>query len=166
MRNYIFKSHGIPVLGSILILFLPVFTLVVYPQSDYSDMPMGISLGNQGKSEKGNVDICPEGAVTIDNFLKAWEAGNFDGMYGLIDNKSKEGYSLEQAKFDFRIIEFKKYTISSVAEKDANFEFILSYGSWKEGNKDLQKIIIDGKSKKIIMPTRNSFFKPSADNYF
>jgi hypothetical protein len=66
-----------------------------------------------------------------------------------------------------RMLTYKDYTISQITElPDGNYEFLLSYGDWKGGDKDLKKMIISGKTFKIIMPAKNTFFKVSQADYF
>lgn len=133
--------------------------------ADFSGgVPMGLPIG--GGSEEPDTELCPAGFHVVNTFLSAWEKKDYATMYDLLDEDSKRDYSFEQARFDFRLLAFKPYRISSVREDGENFEFMLSYGSWKDGNKDLKKMIINGKTYKIIMPTRNSPFKKSAADYF
>jgi hypothetical protein len=123
----------------------------------------GIPFG--GDEEEADLDLCPYGARVIAMFLGAWQKEDYGTMYNLLDNKSKEDYSFEQARLDFQSLEFKPYTISSVRKSGEDFEFILSHGDWKSGDKDTKKMIISGKTFKIIMPTKNSPFKKSLESY-
>lgn len=131
---------------------------------DDDSMMMGIPVG--GGSESADVSICPQGARVVEIFMSAWENSDYVTMYALLDDQSKEDYSFEDAKFDFQFMEYKRYNISSVRRDGDDFEFILSSGDWQDGNKDTKKIIIGGKSFKIITPSRGSVFKRSADSYF
>ena len=154
-----------------IIFFLISFALITPPAiseegpvSLGEGMGMGMPLG--GVSEEVDLDICPLGANVIYMFLAAWRKGDLKAMYGLIDEESKEDYPYEQARFDFQMLDFKEYKISSVKKEGENFEFILSHGSWKDGNKAIRKMIISGRTFKIIMPDKNSPFKRSAEDYF
>ncbi|MEA3488972.1 MAG: hypothetical protein U9R44_01335 [Candidatus Omnitrophota bacterium] len=131
---------------------------------DNESMGMGMPFG--GVSGEADIDLCPQGAHVISFFLSAWQKGDYKTMYDLIDSKSREGYPFDQARFDFQFLEFKEYKISSVRKSGENFEFMLSYGDWKSGNKELIKFLIDGKTYRIIMLTKNCPFKVSADSYF
>ena len=157
----------VAVTASCLLAF-PVFffsgEVLAGPPSGDGDMAMGMPFGVG--SEAAEVDLCPQGAMVVEAFLAAWRAEDFKTMYELIDDESKKDYPFEQARFDFQFMEFKEYKISSVREDGDNFEFFLSYGDWKDGDKDMKKMIINGKTFKIIMPTRNSPFKESIDKYF
>ena len=63
-------------------------------------------------------------------------------------------------------MEFKPYEISSVRKSGDDFEFVLSYGDWRDGDKDVKKLIINGTSYKIKMSGKTSIFKESAESYF
>ena len=134
----------------------------------------GVSLDNDsfmalsyGKDlDKTDIELCPQGARTISVFLAAWQREDYESMYRLIDEKSKKDYTLEHARFDFQFLEFKEYTISTIRKKEDDFEFTLSYGDWKDGDKDIIKMMISGRSFKIIMPEKNSPFKRSVTSYF
>jgi hypothetical protein len=126
---------------------------------------MGVGIPIGGDSGDRGLDLCPMGVSVVNTFLAAWEKGDFRGMYDLIDDSSKEDYPFAQARFDLMMLEFKPYTISSVRKEGENFEFLLSYGDWTDGDKDMKKMIISGKTFKIIMPTRTSPFKKSAGDY-
>ncbi len=132
--------------------------------TDEDSMMMGIPVG--GGSEPVDVGICPQGARVVEIFMSAWENSDYVTMYALLDDRSKEDYSFEDAKFDFQFLEYKRYNISSVRRDGDNFEFLLSSGDWQDGDKDTKKIIISGKSFKVIMPSRGSIFKRSAESYF
>ncbi|MDP8258999.1 MAG: hypothetical protein P9L90_06235 [Candidatus Aadella gelida] len=129
------------------------------------DDPMNIGFAIGGEDE-GNLDLCPGGSSVIGMFLNLWKKGDYESMYKLIDDDSKKDYSVEDAKFDFRILPYIAYTISSVRKAGDNYEFILSSGDWKDNDKKLTKMIINGKTLKIIMPSRNSPFKSSVESYF
>ncbi len=126
-------------------------------------MKVGMPIG--GGSEEADFDLCPHGARVVVMFLEAWQKEDYGMMYSLLDNESKEGYPFEQARLDFQFLEFKPYTISSVRKTGENFEFILSYGDWKTGDKDIKKMIISGRTFKVIMPTKSSPFKRSLEQY-
>lgn len=123
---------------------------------------MGVPV-NLGGSTEVDLSVCPQGARVVEMFLAAWEKGDFKTMYLLIDDASKAGYPFEDAKFDFQFMEKMDYTISSIRRSGSNFEFILSAGDWKDGDKAIKKMLVSGKSFKIIMPSRGSFFKNSAE---
>ena len=125
---------------------------------------MGMPIG--GGSEEADLDLCPHGARVVGMFLAAWQKEDYRTMYNLLDDKSKENYSFEQARFNFQFLKFKPYRVSSVRRSGEDFEFILSYGDWKDGDKDVKKMLISGKTFKIIMSTGNSPFKKSAASYF
>jgi hypothetical protein len=127
-------------------------------------MGLGMPLG--GESQEADLDLCPIGVNVVGMFLAAWQKGDIRSMYDLIDEDSKQDYPFEQARFDFRMLEFKPYTISSIKQAGENFEFLLSYGDWRDGDKATRKMIISGKTFKIIMPTKGSPFKRSAEDYF
>ncbi|MFH1309904.1 MAG: hypothetical protein ABIH85_04405 [Candidatus Omnitrophota bacterium] len=123
-------------------------------------MPLGANL------EESVQDLCPEGINVLGMFMALWSQSNYEGMYELIDDESKENYSFEQAKLDFQFMKFKNYTISLIKKQDENFEFFLTHGDWKSGDKDLRKILLSGKTFKIIMLNRGEFLKKSVDCYF
>jgi hypothetical protein len=147
-------------------VFLLLFSLCALPAlaepPSGSDIPIGMPFGTEPEAD---LDLCPMGVNTIGLFLEAWKKGDFKGMYDLIDEKSKEGYPFQQARFDFQMLDFKPYRISSVGKDGDNYEFILSHGDWKDGDKSIRKMIISGTTFKIIMPTSNSPFKRSAEDY-
>ena len=127
-------------------------------------MGLGLPVGSGG--EEAEVSICPKGANTVGRFLLAWKNDDMKGMYDQIDEESKKDYPFNEAKFDLQFLEYKHYKLSSVRRDGDNFEFILTYGDWKDGDKETRKIIISGESFKIIMPSRGNFFKESIDSYF
>jgi len=127
---------------------------------------MALSLPLWADLDEDSYELCPEGINVVGMFLAVWEAGQYAAMYKLIDDESKNGYSFDQAKFDLQFLKFKPYTISAVRKSGENFEFFLSYGDWKTGDKDLRKMLISGKTFKIIMPQRGVLFKRSADSSF
>lgn len=126
---------------------------------------MGIPMNAIGAGDDVDLSKCPQGARVVDMFLYAWSKGDFQGMYMLIDDASKADYSYEDAKFDFQFMDYKPYKISSLRRDGANFVFILSVGDWRDGDKETKKMIIDGKTFKIVMPSRGSFFKKSAESF-
>lgn len=125
----------------------------------------GIPLGGDVEGVT-NADLCPIGISVISSFLEAWKSNDYTAMYGLLDDSCKSEYTLEQATMDFRLMDYKVYKISSVRESGENFEFVLSHGDWKTGNKELQKMLVNGKTFRIMMPSRNSVFKRSVADYF
>lgn len=130
------------------------------------DMPSMVGLPLGGGAPDAKLDLCPQGARTVGEFLSAWQREDFDTMYALIDSKSKEDYSLKEAGLDFQFLEFKPYVISSVRKIGDDFEFLLTYGEWKYGDKDLIKMLIDGRTFKIIMTQPGHPFTRSAASYF
>ena len=117
-------------------------------------------------SENVDYDLCPQGAQVLYMFLGAWQKEDYQTMYELIDDESKKDYPFEEAKFDFMFMKFVSYKISSIKKNGENFNFILSYGDWKYGTKELRKVLISGKTFKIIMTSRGSIFEKSVDSYF
>jgi len=152
---------------SVFVVFLLIagFACTKYSEalSVGDDMMMGLPFG--GEDDAG-LDLCPEGASVIGMFINAWGKGDYKTMYDLIDAGSKIDYPFDEAKFDFQFLEKKDYKISSVRENGENFEFILSSGDYRDGDKDVKKMIISGKTFRIIMPTKRSPFKESTDSYF
>jgi len=134
-----------------------------FSADDIQDIGFGMPMGAGGES--ADIDLCPVGAQTVQDFLNAWKHRDYQVMYDLIDDKSKEKYSFDQAKLDFSFMEYKRYYISVIRKTGDNFEFILSYGEWKYGDKEVRKMIISGKSFKIIMPSKHSPFKKSLADY-
>ncbi|MGB2599423.1 MAG: hypothetical protein WBB86_04770 [Candidatus Omnitrophota bacterium] len=127
---------------------------------------MGLGMPFGGDSSEPDLDLCPMGANVVGMFLAAWKKGDIRAMYDLLDEDSKRDYPFEQARFDFRMLEFRPYNISSIRKVGENFEFLLSSGDWKDGDKATRKMIISGRTFKIIMPTKGSPFKRSAEDYF
>ena len=127
-------------------------------------MSMGIALGGGGT--KTGFDLCPRGVRSVKLFLVAWSKEDYQRMYELLDDESKKDYPFKQAKFDFQFLEFKPYKISLVRKVGDNYEFFLSYGNWKDGDKEMEKMLVSGESFKIIMATKNSPFKKSVAGYF
>ncbi|MFH1411488.1 MAG: hypothetical protein ABIG55_02470 [Candidatus Omnitrophota bacterium] len=156
-------GHGIVVFGAVLVFFFAVGTAGAGVVME-DPMNFGISLGDE--EDRSDLEICPEGSSVIGMFLHSWKKGDYRAMYDLVDDASKEGYAPEQAEFDFRMLPFEEYRISSVSRAGDDFEFILSSGDWKYGDKDITKMIISGKTFRIIMPTKHSPFKRSAEDYF
>ncbi len=149
-----------------LAIFLSLAVLAGDPaEATNGDAMMGIPLGATS-DEEANLDLCPQGVTTVSEFLQAWQEGNYRAMYDLLDDESKKDYPFETAKLDFQFLEFKEYRISSVRKNGDNFEIMLSYGYWKDGDKDVKKMIISGRTFKIIMPASHSPFKRSAESYF
>ncbi len=160
VRSLIRKRHLIRVFFFLLFSVFFVSQAMAGISLD-ENMRMGMPFGG---AEDTGLDECPQGVSVIRMFMTAWYENDYDKMYALLDEESKREYSFEQARFDFQFLEFKEYRISSVRKDGENFEFILSHGDWKDGNKDIKKMIISGRTFKIIMPTRNSPFKESIVN--
>ncbi|KJJ83416.1 secreted protein [Candidatus Omnitrophus magneticus] len=150
-----------------LCMFLSIHSHAEYGSTDNQDLAfkMPWNVGHSG-DEEGSENICPQGANTITRFLVAWEKGEYAKMYEEIDADSIKDYTIEQARLDFGVLKFKPYNLSSAKKIGENFEFILSYGDWGYGNKDMKKIIISGKTFKILLQKGNSIFKISAADYF
>jgi len=127
-------------------------------------MTVGMPFG--GGEEDADIELCPMGARTVNTFLAAWQTEDYETMYAMLDDESRKDYPFEDARFDFQFMEFKAYAISSVRRSGDDFEFILSHGDWKDGDKDIRKMIISGKTFRIIMTSRGSPFKRSVDSYF
>lgn len=127
-------------------------------------MMPGIPLG--GSESDPDYDLCPEGIRVIDMFLTAWKDRDYAGMYKMIDAESKKKYAEEDTIFNFKFLEYKPYKVSSIRSSGDDFEFILSYGSWDTADKDVIKMLLDGRTFKIIMPERGSPFKRSAGMYY
>ena len=150
----------------IFLLLLNSIALPVFAEEGSASKALGMNLALDGEAPEADLSLCPAGVSVVRMFLVAWEKDDLEMMYNLIDDEIRKDYPFEQARFDFRLLEFKPYVISSIKKDGENFEFLLSYGSWKDGDKRMRKMIISGKTFKIIMPTRNSPFKKSADDYF
>lgn len=129
------------------------------------DMMMGFPIG-EGAYSQADLDLCPQGARVIYTFLEAWRNRDYRTMYSLIDDNSKSDYPYNEAVLDFEFMEFREYNISSIRQKGQNFEFILSAGDWKYGDKEIRKVLISGYSYKILMNSRGNVFERSADSYF
>ncbi len=132
--------------------------------SDGEDLTMGFPMGPS--TEGPDLGLCPQGVDTVGKFLYAWQRGEYRAMYDLIDDENKKDYPFDEARFDLQFMEFKEYKISSIRKAGDNYEFILSYGDWKSGDKDIKKMTISGRTYKIIMPAKHSVFKKSAESYF
>ena len=155
-----------------ILVFIFFFAVVARCEEEDDDlvaiedgnMSMGIALGGAGA--KAGFDVCPRGVRTVKLFLAAWSKENYERMYDLLDDESKKDYPFKQAKFDFQFLQFKPYRISLVRKSGEDFEFLLSYGNWKDGDKEIEKMFVSGESFKIIMATKNSPFKKSIASYF
>ncbi|MDP8298354.1 MAG: hypothetical protein P9L88_00385 [Candidatus Tantalella remota] len=146
---------------AISIIFSVVFSLMACVPVVASGQTIGPTMMFGGDDREPPEEICPEGTKTVSIFLQAMQKKDYPVMYELIDDSSKEGYSLDEAKFDFQFMEVKEYRISSARKKGDDFEFILASGDWKDGDKDIKKMIIDGRTFKVIMPRKGTFFKDS-----
>jgi len=153
------------VLVALVFLQMNILTAGAIMTEEDTPMMVGMPIGIGG-SEEADLELCPQGARVVYSFLEAWSHEDYKAMYSLIDDESRADYSLREAELDFSFMEFKEYQISSVRQDGDNYEFIISSGSWKYGNKDIKKMIISGRTYKIIMPLRGTVFKKSAESYF
>ena len=152
-------------ISALLFLLLVSFPASAGSQVTVDDnMRVGMPFG--ADAEGADLDLCPQGVRVVGEFLSAWRRGDYETMYELIDDKSKNDYPFEQAKIDFRILPYREYRISSIRKKGKDFEFILSYGEWQDGDKELKKLYINGSTFKIIMASKSSPFKESITSYF
>ena len=156
-----FRTYFIFLICYLFVLFFPIS--VSGEALNVQDMSVGLPIG--GGSDDPDYELCPKGVRVVNAFIDAWKKGDQTAMYDLLDDKAKESYSRQQAIFDFRLLVYKPYIISSIKRRGDDFEFILTSGSWQEGDKELRKMIINGMSGKVMMPTRNSPFKRSAEDY-
>ena len=164
MKSKVYINSQTYLIFLICSLFVLCFPLSALGEAiNVQDMSMGLPIG--GGSDDPDYDLCPKGVRVVGAFLDAWKKGDQEAMYDLLDDKSKESYSRQQAIFDFRLLVYKPYTISSIKRNGDDFEFILTSGSWQDGDKELRKMIINGMSGKVMMPSRNSPFKRSAEDY-
>ncbi|MCK5450623.1 MAG: hypothetical protein KAI70_02510 [Candidatus Omnitrophica bacterium] len=154
----------------IAVIFIIVLSTVSFSKYTFSagvstgnDMMVGIPFGGE---ENLGYDLCPQGMSVIGMFMSSWKRNDYRSMYELLDEDCKADYLFEDAKFDFQFLEFKEYRISSVRRNGDNFEFMLSSGDYRDGDKDVTKMTINGETFRIIMLTRHSPFKKSADSYF
>jgi len=153
-----------------VVLSTVLFTTIIVGSGEASDNlsvnDMGFQLPVGGGYEEPDYELCPVGVRVVQSFLYAWRQNDYRAMYELLDEDSKKNYSFDQAIFDFKFLEYRNYEISTIKKQGDNFEFIISSGNWQEGDKNLKKMIISGKSNKIVMAQRNSPFKRSAEEYF
>jgi len=150
----------------ILIVLITLFGNSAFGQlvmDDNNDLNFGVPIG--AGSDSPDYDLCPEGAGVVAAFLEAWSNKNYKRMYELLDEDSKKDHSFQDAKFDFQMMEYKPYKISIIRAAGENYEFILGYGEWQYGDKETKKMIISGKTKRIIMQPGNSPFKRSVEDY-
>ncbi len=126
---------------------------------------MGVPLSMFASGQEDEGDICPEGSSVVNAFISAWGREDYDEMLSLIDMPA-EGYTREEMRSDLMVIEYKPYKISSVRQYGEDFEFLLSYGDWRDGDKDLKKVIINGRTFKIVLQGDNAVFKESLASYF
>ncbi|MDD5634776.1 MAG: hypothetical protein PHW46_05835 [Candidatus Omnitrophica bacterium] len=119
-----------------------------------------------GMPEEVDTKICPYGVQAFGMFLAAWRDRDYRTMYELIDDDSKKDYSFEDAKFDFQFMEYKEFQLTAIRKTGENFEFIVSYGDWSYGERVTKKVMISGKTFKLMMPARGQIFKDSVDKYF
>ena len=146
---------------------LVLWILIGHPTSfaamtSENDMPMiGVPISGFMPSSAPEEDIGPDGTRVIGMFMGAWQKEDYAAMYSLLDEESLTDYPFEQARFDFQFMEFKPYKISSVRRSGDDFEFFLSSGEWRDGDKEMKKMLVSGKSYKIILQKNRSFFKRS-----
>jgi hypothetical protein len=122
---------------------------------------IGMPMSGFFPSTEPEEDICPDGARVVGMFMAAWQQEDYATMYSFLDEESLNDYTFEQAKFDFQFMEFNPYKISSVRRSGEDFEFFLSSGEWRDGDKEMKKMVISGKTYKIILQNNRSFFKRS-----
>ncbi len=146
---------AVSIIFTIVFLFTAGAPRVAFGQSIGPTMSFG------GEVSDSTEEICPEGTCSVNIFMQAMYKKDYSVMYELIDDSGKEGYSFEDAKFDFQFMEPKEYRISSARKSGDNFEFFLASGEWKDGDKELKKMIIDGRTFKVLMPRKGTFFKDS-----
>jgi len=127
---------------------------------------VGLSLPLWADLDEDSYELCPQGVNVVGMFLARWKAKQYDDMYKLVDEESRKGYSFAEARFDFQFMEYKQYSISAIRKNGENFEFFLSFGDWKNGDKVLRKMTISGKTYKIMMKRRGVLLEKSADSYF
>lgn len=149
------------------LLFSVVLTAWAFedPRGEGTPM-MGIPLSAFASREVIKDDVCPEGTKVIVAFMAAWAVEDYTAMYSLLDGTELDGYTIDEAKIDFRFMEYKPYMISSVRRSGDDFEFLLSYGEWRDGDKEIKKIVISGKTFKIVLQKNRSVFKSSLASYF
>lgn len=129
-------------------------------------MSLGVPFGGSESATEEDLKLSPASTRVIHLFLSAWKKNDYKTMYALIDDASKENYLFEQAKMDFQFQRFKPYKISSVRKNGENFDFILSYGDYKDNDKELKKMMVSGKTFKIMLFFGNTFFKRSISDCF
>ncbi|MDD3089515.1 MAG: hypothetical protein PHT95_06195 [Candidatus Omnitrophica bacterium] len=158
------RNSAVVMVAAIVILML--FSAEAGAGFNTEDGPMSLGLPVGRGGEAADLSICPQGARVVDMFLAAWGRKDYQAMYALIDDPAKDDYSFEDAKFDFQFMEYRDYKISSIRRSGDDFEFILGSGDWRDGDKDTRKMMISGKTYKVLMPSRGTFFKASADGFF
>ena len=159
-----FCKNKVLIIIFISMIIFPLLSSAAPTEGGNSGMGMGIPFG--GVNEDAYMDVCPQGARVVFTFLEAWSNKDYKTMYYLIDDEAKHDYTFEDAKFDLQFMDYKEYKISSARKQGNNFQFILSHGEWKYGDKDIKKILVNGRTFKIMMPSRGVLFKKSADSYF
>ena len=151
----------------IFLLLLPAFlflTVEANAEGSLAESLMGIPV--MGGSDDSSLDVCPQGVQTVQEFLRAWEEGDYRAMYDLLDNESKTNYPYEKARFDFQFLKFREYRVSAVRRRGNDFEVFLSYGDWKDGDKEMKKMMVSGRTFKVIMASSDSPFERSVETYF
>ncbi|MBD3296319.1 MAG: hypothetical protein GF392_03010 [Candidatus Omnitrophica bacterium] len=151
---------------SIVLILLSFHCGILSVSAEIMPGSMGIGMPVGQGDDSSSLDMCPRGSRTVNIFLSAWKNKDYRTMYEQIDDRARKDYPYEQARFDFQFMEFRPYRISSVSRSGDDFEFVISCGNWRDGDKDVKKVYIKGDTFKIKMPSRNSVFKESVENYF
>lgn len=169
------RSYGIFRIGKRSFWVLCFFSILVFPFIVFSDIEdprgegtpmMGLPFSSFISAQPPEVDLCPEGTRVVSAFIAAWAIDDYVTMFSLVDRTGQDDYTFDEAKLDFSFMEYKPYKISSVRQSGEDFEFLLSYGDWRDGDKDMKKVIISGRSFKIILQRNKSVFSKSLAGYF
>jgi len=165
IKPNLMKHIAVPVcLLAVLSCF--VFGEIASAELIMEDGGMGLSMPLWAELDEESYELCPQGVNVVGMFLALWKERRYGDMYKLLDEESIKGYSFREAKFEFQFMKYKRYSISAIRKNGENFEFFLSFGDWKNGDKELRKMMISGKTYKIMMPRRGVFLEKSADSYF
>ena len=163
----IYIGRGIILILVLSLIFTADAAYGVFEDPRGSGTPMmGVPFSAFASREGTGTDICPEGTRVVSDFIDAWAREDYYTMFSLIDNPGSREYTLDEAKMDFRFMEYKPYKISSVRQQGDDFEFLLAYGDWRDGDKEMKKVVICGKTFKIILQKNRSVFLESLAGYF